>query len=76
MVSRMPIQAQETVEEEPLYVNAKQYHRILKRRLARARLEAEGRIPKERPVRTTVSLLVLLSVHPVLLIFNILAFLW
>ncbi|CAN7998214.1 unnamed protein product [Ixodes hexagonus] len=35
-------------EEEPLYVNAKQYHRILKRRQARARLEAEGRIPKER----------------------------
>jgi len=35
-------------EEEPLYVNAKQYHRILKRRLARQKLEQEGRIPKER----------------------------
>ncbi|WAR21684.1 NFYA-like protein [Mya arenaria] len=34
--------------EEPLYVNAKQYHRILKRRQARAKLEAMGRIPKER----------------------------
>ncbi|CAH8534567.1 unnamed protein product [Heterobilharzia americana] len=34
--------------EEPLYVNAKQYHRILKRRQARAKLEAQGRIPKER----------------------------
>lgn len=36
------------MEEEPLYVNAKQYHRILKRRQARAKLEADGRIPKER----------------------------
>ena len=35
-------------EEEPLYVNAKQYNRILKRRLARAKLENEGRIPKVR----------------------------
>jgi nuclear transcription factor Y alpha len=34
--------------DQPLYVNAKQYNRILKRRQARARLEALGKIPKER----------------------------
>jgi nuclear transcription factor Y alpha len=48
-VQRIPITAQsEMLEEEPLYVNAKQYNRILKRRQARAKLENDGRIPKER----------------------------
>lgn len=51
--------ASEPTEEEPLYVNAKQYNRILKRRAARAKLEAEGRIPRERKVcyRSKVSLI-------------------
>lgn len=41
-------------DEEPLlYVNARQYQRILKRRAARARLHDLGKIPKERPVTTT-----------------------
>lgn len=47
---RVALPNAELLEEEPLYVNAKQYRRILKRRQARAKLEAEGKIPKERPV--------------------------
>ncbi|XP_014249448.1 nuclear transcription factor Y subunit alpha [Cimex lectularius] len=45
---RLPVSTAELLEEEPLYVNAKQYKRILKRRQARAKLEAQGRIPKLR----------------------------
>ena len=40
-----------TPDEEPLYVNAKQYFRILKRRVARARLEEVHRLSKQRKVR-------------------------
>ncbi|KAG9319479.1 hypothetical protein KVV02_000560 [Mortierella alpina] len=35
-------------DEEPMYVNAKQYHRILKRRAARAKLEEMNRMAKIR----------------------------
>lgn len=49
-LARFPLSSGEMMDEEPLYVNAKQYHRILKRRQARAKLEAEGKIPKQRQV--------------------------
>lgn len=40
--------ATQPADEEPLYVNAKQYHRILKRRAARAKLEEMNRVAKAR----------------------------
>lgn len=43
-------------DEEPLlYVNARQYKRILKRRAARAKLHEQGKIPKERPVSILIN---------------------
>jgi hypothetical protein len=41
-------------EDEPLYVNSKQYTRIIKRRIARARLEEIHRMSKQRKVRVCV----------------------
>lgn len=46
-----PVVAQLHVEapaEQPFYVNAKQYHRILKRRIARAKLEETLKIARTR----------------------------
>lgn len=45
-----PATSNDPLDEEPLYVNAKQYHRILKRRAARARIEELHRLSKERKV--------------------------
>jgi hypothetical protein len=42
---------EDEADEEPLYVNAKQYHRILKRRAARARLEEMNQLIRQRKVR-------------------------
>jgi hypothetical protein len=48
-------------DEEPLYVNAKQYHRILKRRAARAKLEEMNRMAKIRKVLFFISFGVITS---------------
>ncbi|GAB2267754.1 hypothetical protein Dimus_002735 [Dionaea muscipula] len=46
--ARVPLPLDNIAEDEPIYVNAKQYHGILRRRQSRAKLEAQNKLIKVR----------------------------
>lgn len=54
--TRVPLPLDHPPHDEPIYVNAKQYKAILRRRQFRAKLEAQNKLSKARKVcNTTMS---------------------
>lgn len=53
--ARVPLPL-DIAENEPIYVNAKQYHGILRRRQSRAKMEAQNKLIKVRKVHVFLAL--------------------
>ncbi|CAH9098480.1 unnamed protein product [Cuscuta europaea] len=49
--ARVPLPIDVAADDGPIYVNAKQYHGILRRRQIRAKLEAQNKLVKNRRLR-------------------------